>query len=145
MSYILVRYLHFFALIGLAGALVIENMAIKPVISGEDARNLARVDAVYGLSAALVLVFGLVLWFGVGKPAEFYNANPVFHAKIGLFLLVGLMSVYPTVFFLRHRNSTADTISVPKPISLLLRLEIIILPVIPVLAFLMTRGIGLPS
>ena len=143
MLYVLFRYLHFIAIIGLAGALVIENMAISRSISGEDARNLAKVDGVLGLSAMAVLVFGLVLWLGVGKPAAFYTQNPVFHAKIGLFILAGLLSIYPTKFFLKHRKTDAENVFVPNLAIWLLRLELAVLVLIPILAALMARGVGL--
>lgn len=143
MTYILFRYLHFFAIFVLAGAVVIENMAVKPTITGEDARNLAKVDAIYGLSAVLVAIFGIVLWQWVGKPSDFYSYNPLFLAKIGLFILVALLSIYPTVFFFKHRKATSDSISVPAAIRRILRVEIVLLCMIPVLATLMTRGVGL--
>lgn len=143
MIYELVRLLHFLAIFALGGALVIENMAIKPLITGEDARNLAKVDLVYGLSAAFVLVFGVVLWVGVGKPSEFYSSNPVFHAKIGLFFLMAICSIAPTLFFFKHRQSGADAIIVPSSIVLLLKFQLVLLVIIPVLALLMARGIGI--
>lgn len=145
MAYVIVRYLHFIAILVLAGALLIENMATTRTINGEDARNLARVDAVYGLSAALVLLCGLTLWFWVGKPAAFYSGNPLFHLKVGLFVLMGLLSLYPTRFYLRHRKSTAEQISVPRPLIWVLRTEIGLLLLLPVLAVLMARGIGLSA
>jgi len=145
MAYVIVRYLHFIAILVLAGALLIENMATTRTINGEDARNLARVDAVYGLSAALVLLCGLTLWFWVGKPTAFYSGNPLFHLKVSLFVLMGLLSLYPTRFYFRHRKSTAEQISVPRPLIWVLRTEIGLLLLLPVLAVLMARGIGLSA
>ncbi len=145
MLYVLFRYLHFIAIIGLAGSLIIENMAIKRSISGEDARNLARVDGVLGICAIGVLVFGVVLWLWVGKPAQYYSANPVFWAKLGLFFFVFLLSIYPTLFFLRNRKAQSDAIDVPGLVVSLIRAELIILPLIPILGFLIARGIGLPA
>ncbi|MCB1670286.1 MAG: DUF2214 family protein [Gammaproteobacteria bacterium] len=145
MSYIVFRYLHIIAILVLAGALLIENMAIARRISGEDARNLARVDAVYGISAGLVLLFGLTLWLWVGKPATFYSTNPLFQLKLGLFVLIALISLGPTRFFLRHRRSEAAELAVPRPLIWALRIEIILLLCLPVLAVLMARGIGLAS
>ncbi len=145
MSYILFRYLHFIAILVLAGSLVIENMAISRRISGEDARHLARVDAIYGISAAFVFLFGLALWLWVGKPAAFYTANPLFHMKLGVFVLVALISLGPTVFFARNRKSTAAEITVPRALIWALRLEVVLLLTLPVLAVLMARGIGLQT
>ncbi len=145
LSYILLRYLHFIAIFFLAGALVIENMAVSDKLNREDVRNLAKVDAVYGLSAGLVFLIGLVLWRWVGKGAEFYSANPLFYIKLGLFLLIALLSIYPTVFFLRHRRGTAESISVPSVLIWILRIEMLLLLCIPVFAVLMARGIGIGS
>jgi putative membrane protein len=131
MLYALFRTLHFIAILALTAALIIENMALKPTINGEDARNLAKVDAVYGVAAALTLLFGLSLWLWIGKPAEFYSQNPIFQLKLGLFFLLALLSIYPAIFFIRNRKSTATTIAVPRLIGVLTKLE------------LMARGIGL--
>ena len=143
MAYILFRYLHFIAIIGLAGALIIENSAISPTISGEDSRNLAKVDAVYGVCAVLVLFFGLVLWLWVGKPGEFYSQNPLFVVKLGLFIIVAILSISPTIFLFKNRNSEARSVAVPRSVIWAMRAELIVLLLIPILAVLMARGIGL--
>lgn len=143
MLYTLFRSLHFITLFALAGALIIENMALKPTISGEDARNLAKVDAAYGVAAALTLVTGLSLWLWIGKPAEFYSQNPIFHLKLGFSFLLALLSIYPTLFFIRHRKSTAESITVPRLIGVLTKLKLVVPIIILLLAFLMARGIGL--
>lgn len=140
---ILIRYLHLFGVVVLAGTLIIENVAIAREISREDVRNLAKVDGIYGASAVVVLVCGLILLLAGAKPSGFYTANPVFHIKMTLFVLVGLLSIYPTVFFLRNRKAQADRLAVPVAVIRVLRLELALLVFIPVLAFLMARGIGL--
>lgn len=139
---LLIRYLHLIAVVVLIGAVIIENMAAGKEISAEDARNLAKVDAVYGISAGVVLLCGLALWLWVGKPSAFYTANPVFHAKLALFVIVALLSVYPTLFFIRHRKTEQEKLTVPVAVIRLLRLELVVLAIIPVLAYLMARGIG---
>jgi putative membrane protein len=139
---ILIRYLHLFAVVILAGSVIIENMAIAKTVTKEDIHQLLKVDAAYGISAAVVLACGLALWLWVGKPSEFYNTNPLFHAKVALFILVGLLSIYPTVFFIRQRRNDSDSISVPNGVIKALRVELILLAIIPLLAFLMARGIG---
>src|SRR5690606_32229078 len=96
----------------------------------------------YGLGAMITLSFGLLLWLVVGKPAAFYSSNPIFIAKVGLFVVVGLMSIYPTVFFMKNRNNTAAIITLPKTLLITKRLELLFLTVLPLLAVLMARGIG---
>jgi putative membrane protein len=145
MAYTLIRLLHLAAILILAAAVIIENIAIKPRITSEDAHNLARVDAVAGISAVLTLVLGLILWLTVGKPPEFYSGNPVFHAKLGAFVLLLLAASYPALFFNKYRSTSRAEIAVPKAILVLLKIEVGLLLVIPVLAFLMARGVGLNS
>jgi|TARA_B110000495_G_C22556863_1_gene336351 putative membrane protein len=145
MYYELVRLLHFAAIFTFAGALVIENMAIKPQITGEDARNLVKVDAVYGISALFVLTSGLTLWLWVGKPSEFYSSNPIFHAKLGLFTLMALCAIAPTIFFNKHSKSEEEVIEVALLLRVLLKFQLVLLVLIPVLALLMARGTGISS
>ena len=145
MAYVLFRSLHLLAALVFAGALIIENMAIKPVINREDAHNLARVDGICGMAALVIIACGLALWLWVGKPADFYNTNPVFHLKLGLLAILITSAVYPALFFFRHRQTEQEQISVPKAVQLLLRFEIILLLIIPMLAWAMARGIGIPG
>lgn len=123
--------------------MIVENMALKPEINAEDARNLARVDAVYGVSAVFVFLFGLTLWLWVGKPSEFYSTNPLFQIKLGLFIALAILSIYPTLFFSKHRRSEQDAIIVPRTVATVIKIELLVFLCIPVLAFLMARGIGL--
>ena len=145
MLYTLFRYLHFLAIFSLVGALIIKNMAIKPVIKDEDAHNLAKVNAVYSLSAVLAFVFGLVLWLWVGKPAEFYTLNPLFLLKLGLFAFIALLSVFPSLFFVRNYRASNREIPVRRSIQMLIRIELVLLVFISITASLMARGIGLSS
>ncbi len=106
---------------------------------------LARIDSVYGLAAVILLLAGLTLWLGsIGKPAEFYSKNWIFLTKICLFIAIGLLSIYPTVFFIKNRKGQPDEfITIPKVIFWMLRLEILLVFMIPILAGLMAKGIGL--
>jgi putative membrane protein len=143
MAYVLIRYLHLLAALVFAVALLIENMAIKPVINREDAHNLARIDAICGMAALVIIACGMTLWLWVGKPADFYNTNPVFHLKLGLLAILIVSAIYPAIFFFRHRQTEQEQLAVPKPLRFLLRFEIILLLIIPLLAWVMARGIGI--
>ncbi len=143
MTYAIIRLLHLGAILVLAGAVIIENIAIKPLINTEDAHNLATVDRVAGLGAALTFGLGMVLWLVVGKPAAFYSSNPLFHAKLAVFILLIAVASYPAVFFNRHRATTEIEIAVPKIILVLLKFELLLLLALPIMAYLMARGVGL--
>ena len=108
---------------------------------------LGRIDLLYLIMAALALTTGLLrLFFGV-KGAAFYLNNPVFWIKIGLFIGVGLISILPTIRFIRWgRTLRADggmvaaaEINATLPI---IYLELGLLAAIPLAATFMARGFG---
>src|SRR3546814_12569630 len=76
---------------------------------------------------------------------DFYLHNPWFHAKVGAFVLVGLVSIWPTVRFLRWRKALkADPAFLPAPAEVgslqrIVRLELALVAVIFVLAAAMAR------
>ena len=112
---ILFRYIHFLSFILLCGSLLAENILIRNSMTRRELGTLARVDGLFGLSAMTALGAGLLLWFVYGKGFAFYARNPVFHAKLTLFLIVGLLSIRPTVFFLKQRKGNpSDTVPVPS-------------------------------
>ncbi len=143
---IVLAYLHYAAMVLLFGALYREFQLCRP--SGERGAVVAltKTDLVYFAGALGLLVTGLGrLTFGA-MPADFYLGNPVFHAKMGLFLLVGVMSAWPTMRFMRWRKR-ANTGIQPSPAELeatrkLILVELCLAALIPLLAVLMARGVG---
>ena len=88
----------------------------------------------------------MYLWLGeIGKPAAFYTENHLFLTKVGLFVIVGLLSIHPTIFFLKNQKGEDDTelVDIPKSIKIVLRIELLILFTMPLLATMMAKGIGL--
>ncbi|MEZ5277069.1 MAG: DUF2214 family protein [Opitutaceae bacterium] len=143
---ILVRYLHFASILTLVAAVAAQHWGLQPRLTRLQLARLQRIDLVYGISAVIVLVTGLLQWFVVGKPASFYSPNGIFHLKITLFLLVGLISIYPSVFFGRQRKGEpSDEVAIPASLIWSVRLELILLFAMPLLATLMARGIGLST
>jgi putative membrane protein len=141
---IFLRYLHFVSIFAIVGTLVSEHLLLKKELTRNEIGRLAKIDAVYGIAALTLLIVGLVLWLGgVGKPAVYYTKNWVFHTKLTLFLIIGLLSIYPTVFFIKNQKGDLnERIEVPKIIFWSLRFELLLLLVIPLLAGLMAHGVG---
>jgi putative membrane protein len=141
---LLLRYLHFIFIFAIVGALVSEHLLLKKTMTRAELGRLANIDGVYGLAALALVAVGLTLWLGsYGKPAVVYTKNWIFHTKLTLFVIIGLLSIYPTVFFLKNQKGDAnETVAVPAAIFWMLRLEILLLFVIPLLAGLMARGVG---
>ena len=100
--YVFFRFLHFVAIFGVTAAVIIENLAVKPSISKEDAINLAKISLIDNVSLILTLMAGYTLWFWVGKPSEFYTENPVFLAKLIIFSIILVFGFFPFNFFKRN-------------------------------------------
>src|SRR5882724_5592688 len=130
---ITLRYIHFISIFFIVGTLVSEHLLLKKSITRREIGRLAKIDAVFGIAAATLLTAGLTLWLsGAGKPSFFYTKNWVFLLKISLFAVIGILSIRPTVFFLRNRKGNADeVVEVPARIFMALRIELLLLLIIP--------------
>lgn len=139
------RYIHFISIFVIVGSLISEHLILRPTLSKKEIDRLSKIDGIYGLAVLTLLGAGLTLWFGgIGKPTEFYSQNPVFHLKLSLFVGIGLLSIYPTVFFIKNRKGNQEEIiSIPKSLIWIIRLELLLLVIIPILAGMMAKGIGL--
>lgn len=146
---VILAYAHFAAIFTLLWFLAKEWTLLRVGAARLDAPALARADAGFGVAAALVLVTGICRVTLGAKPASFYLHNPVFHTKVGLFLLVGILSVWPTIVFIRWRKARAADphYSIPDPewrmARRLLIVELHLVALIPLAAVIMARGIGL--
>ncbi len=145
MAFIIIKYLHFIGIFVLFTTLVLEHTLLKKEMAPAQIKKIAFIDGLYAASALIVLLMGLLLWLMVGKPADFYTKNPVFHVKVTLFIVIALMSIYPTVFFLKQRKNNAATLTVPKPVIMIIRAELTLLLIVPLLAVMMAQGYGLSN
>ena len=143
----LLAYLHFGLILTLSGMLFSEIMLYRNVMARSAFALLARVDGWYGAVAGLVVASGVsrVIW-GV-KGYAFYIHNPVFWTKMALFLIVALLSIAPTIHYLRLRKAQPGEGSVTvddstfRTMRSLLFAQVVILLIIPLFAALMARGI----
>ena len=142
---ILLRYLHFLSIIVITATLASEYVLVKDNLTKKEISRLSFIDLIYGLASITVFAAGLTLWLGeYGKPAEWYSKNWIFHLKLTILVVIGLISIYPTIFFLKNRKGDGEAlVSVPKNIKRAIGIELILLAVIPILAGLMAKGIGL--
>lgn len=149
MGQALVAYLHYLSIFLLFALLSIEHVQFKLPLDLRRARSLIITDIAYGICAGVVLFSGLARVLLYGKGLDYYLDNSLFHAKVGLFILVGLMSIVPTFVFLNWRNSL-KAVEVPKVsqrqghwVIWVIRVELLLLLIIPLLAVLMARGYGM--
>jgi putative membrane protein len=80
---------------------------------------------------------------------EFYAQNPLFWLKVGIFVAVGIVSLYPTFTFILWANPLrkGELPQVSEALAARLRwfvnIELLTFATIPLLASLMARGVGL--
>jgi len=141
---IILRYLHFLCIFTIVGSLVGEHLLLRKTLTRAEITRLSIIDAMYGIAALVLIMVGLTLWLGeVGKPSYYYSKNWIFHLKLTLFLTVGLLSIYPTVFFIKNRKGNqTEVVTVPPLVVWMLRIELLLVAIIPLLAGLMARGVG---
>jgi putative membrane protein len=144
----LFAFLHHLAAFALVAALAVEFVLIKGELSIESARKLLFTDLVFGVSAGVVLVVGLLRVFYFEKGASYYFHSAPFIMKFSLFAIVGLLSIYPTVTFLSWRASLKQGVVpavVAEKINVIRRIlhwELAAVALILLCAALMARGIG---
>ncbi|CAJ0786795.1 MULTISPECIES: DUF2214 family protein [Ralstonia] len=145
----LLAYLHYISIFTLIVFLTAEAVVLRPDMTPETRKRLARYDAVFGFAALAVLITGLLRVVYGAKGYAFYVHNPVFHVKVGLFVLIGLMSIIPTVNILRWKKqgkTLPDFVPTPAEIAKTRRwvmIESHLIIFIPLAAVLMARGIGM--
>ncbi|MBC7954379.1 MAG: DUF2214 family protein [Cytophagales bacterium] len=143
-----VAYAHFISAFGIAATLFFEWYTFSRTPTARDARRLALADRWYGLFSVVLLIAGFSRVIVFEKGFEFYRAGPFFSVKLGLFLVIGLLSIYPTIRFIRWRSDIqagrAPTVSEAhyKMISRILSLEMILLAMLMLSASLMANGVG---
>ena len=144
-SEILIRYLHFVSMFIVVAAVLGQHHLLKGSVTRATIGKAQRFDIAYAIAVVVVLATGLAQWFLVGKPAEFYSANPVFHTKLTLFLLIGVISIYPSVFLGKNRKGDqSEILDIPGKLIWSVRVELLLLFLMPLLATLMAKGIGIP-
>lgn len=142
-------YAHFFGIGCLVAVLAMETALLAERMAAHHIKRMARIDLGYGLAAALVLIAGAGRVVYDLKGPMFYMSNPAFWVKMSLFAATGLLSVIPTLEFIRWRRAiTADAGFHPPPerirrMQMIVRVEWLLLALIPLAAVFMARGIGM--
>lgn len=144
----LFAFLHHAAAFLLVAVVTVELVLMRGELTVASARTLLRMDSVYGLCAVVLLIVGFIRVFYTEKGADYYFHSGTFLAKLGLFLVVGLLSIMPTVQFLSWRKALkagqapALDDATRRRMRMILHIELTLLFVIMLCAALMARGIG---
>jgi putative membrane protein len=143
-----VTYLLYLSMIFIGAFLTVELVLCRPGLSAAHVRLLPRLDVGYFTAALIALASGLLRVFVYAKGWPFYASSPVFWVKMALYLAVALVSITPTIAFIRWSRVLGSG-AAPLPaaddiarVRRLVHLELGLLALIPLMAVLMARGIG---
>ena len=141
-------YLHLLAILTMVVFIASEAALCRiEWINAAVVERLARVDMVYGIAAVLVLLTGVLrTWLGV-KGTGWYWTNPLLHIKLTLFIIVGVLSAFPTITYIRWRKTLRATGALPieaevKKTRKLVMIQAHLIAVIPLFAVFLARGFG---
>jgi putative membrane protein len=141
-------YLHFAAIFALLWFLAKEWTLLRAGAANVDVERIAASDAWFGVSAGLVLVTGALRAAFGAKGWAFYAHNPAFHVKVTLFVIVALVSIAPTMQFLRWRKARRSDAAFRVPDAewtrarRLIMIELHLIALIPLAAVIMARGLA---
>jgi putative membrane protein len=143
----LMAYLHYLAIILTGGFLVGEMALCRPDLDERQVRRLPVLDAMFFIAAIAALVTGVLRLFLYAKGVDFYLPNPAFQAKMALYVSIAVLSIRPTLLFIRWRRRLAATGETPPAAEIalarrLIHIELALLALMPLMAVLMARGIG---
>lgn len=142
-------YIHLLFIITIFCCLVLELTLAKEKMNYAALNKLSRIDGIYGLAAIMVVATGLMNWLEFGKGTQYYNSNSFFLVKFSLFILVGLLSIYPTRMIMitikKYKAVKPEIIELSgyKIIRRVILTELAIMSLIPLLAELMANGIDI--
>ncbi len=145
----LLASLHHLAVFSLAGILAAEIALMAGDVDGRRVLRLARVDAWFGIAAAIALAAGVARVFLGAKGAGYYGANLFFWLKMALFAGIVLLSVAPTYSYIVWRRRVRADASFRPPgdevaqLRTALYVEAALFAAIPLCAAAMARGYGI--
>ena len=144
-----VAYIHYLGIILCFGALLFERLTLKVDLNRNETISMIIADVVYGLAGVAILVTGILRVKYFGQGGDFYTSNPVFWIKVSLYILVGLLSLYPTTTYilwsipLSKNKLPKISENLVKRFKWIIMTELVGFATIPLFATLMARGVGL--
>ena len=144
----ILAYLHLLAILTMV-VFISSEAALCRVqwLNAAVVERLAKVDMVYGIAAVMVLVTGIArTWWGV-KGSAWYWTNGLLHLKLTLFVIVGVISIFPTLNYMRWRKALRATGALPNEEQIrktrrLVMVQAHLLALIPLAAVFLARGFG---
>ena len=142
----LFAFLHHLSAFTLVSAVAVEFVLIRGELTLSSARRLQVTDLVLGIAAGALFVVGLLRVFFFEKGASYYFHSHAFLLKLSLFIVIGLLSIIPTMEFLSWRGALkAGQVPVMEPkkrgrVNAVIHAELAAIVIILLCAAIMARG-----
>lgn len=146
---LILTILHHILVFTLVGALAAEIAAVRPNMNAEQISHLGILDTALGIVAGLIVVIGFGRVFYGAKGPDYFLSNWVFWAKITCFILVGIISIAPTIRIIGWRRRVRSDPGFRAPpaeaeaVRRFMLIEAALIPLILIFAAMMVRGYGL--
>jgi putative membrane protein len=144
----ILAYLHLLAILTMVVFIASEAALCRVEwLNAAVVERLAKVDLVYGIAAVAVLATGVArTWWGM-KGTAWYWTNPLLHIKLTLFIVIGIVSIFPTLTYIRWRKTVRASGALPAEAEIrktrkLVMVQAHLLAVIPLVAVFLARGFG---
>ncbi|MEM7563984.1 MAG: DUF2214 family protein [Pseudomonadota bacterium] len=142
----LAGFAHFMAYFAMVAALVLQLVLLQDRMSAQLARRIQRADRVLGVAALLLLVIGFLRVIYFEKGADYYFSNLFFQMKLGFFFAAAVLSVHPSLQYMRWGRIEQEVETDPAMVLKLKKIihwELILMAAMMLCASLMAKGFGL--
>jgi putative membrane protein len=144
----LLAYAHLLAILTLVVFISSEAALCRTEwMNAKVVERLGKVDMIYGIAAGVVLLTGLArTWWGI-KGTGWYWTNGLLHLKLTMFIVVGLVSIKPTIVIRRWNKELKATGALPGEAEVrstrkLVMIQAHLIALIPLVAVFLARGFG---
>src|SRR5262245_29577211 len=136
--------LHHLIVFSLVAILFAEFVNVRIGMDAAAVRRVAAIDAWYGVLAGLIVIVGLSRAIFAAKGWDYYSHDLFFWAKIGTFVVIGLLAILPTVSYLKCRRAGATPAhAAVANVRRYLWIEVVLFAPLLAFAAAMARGHGL--
>jgi putative membrane protein len=141
-------YAHFVAILMLVVFISSAAALCRPEwLNAAAVRRLVRVDTIHLVAAVAVLLTGGARVLLGPKGAEWYLHQPVFHAKLTVFLVMALMSIRPALAYRRWARQLDASGALPAEAEVratrrLVMIQAHLMLLMPLAGTMLAHGVG---
>jgi putative membrane protein len=134
---------HHLLVFALFGVIVVELITVRRGMDAAAVARVASIDLWYGVLAALIVIVGFSRAVFAAKGWVYYEHDGFFWAKIGAFIVIGLLSIRPTIRYIAWRRAGGGPSEAAiADVRRYLYAQVGLFALLPAFAAAMARGYG---